>query len=192
MDSDTRIGFEERDDAVRRLQGHHAAGRLEMHEFEERMQSALQARTAGQVAALFDDLPDDGWIYGRTAAPLPVMKPTADLVTRVVEVPRTTGGFSSMVWVALPLILVLAAGIGFRLWPLFFVVVFGAPVMGGLRSAFRTDQQTITYERGDITSEVRALLGHGLKIQAIKRYREETGADLATAKYAVEQIERGS
>jgi ribosomal protein L7/L12 len=39
--------------------------------------------------------------------------------------------------------------------------------------------------------EIRALLGEGQKIQAIKVYRERTGAGLGQAKEAVEAIERG-
>ena len=38
--------------------------------------------------------------------------------------------------------------------------------------------------------ELRALIESGQKIEAIKRYREMTGAGLAEAKEAVEAIER--
>jgi ribosomal protein L7/L12 len=40
-------------------------------------------------------------------------------------------------------------------------------------------------------AELRALLAEGRKIEAIKRYREATGAGLAEAKEAVEALERG-
>ena len=40
-------------------------------------------------------------------------------------------------------------------------------------------------------AEIRDLLARGKKIEAIKRYREETGAGLAEAKSAVEAIEAG-
>ena len=39
--------------------------------------------------------------------------------------------------------------------------------------------------------EIRNLLAPGRKIEAIKRYREETGAGLAEAKDAVESLETG-
>jgi ribosomal protein L7/L12 len=42
-----------------------------------------------------------------------------------------------------------------------------------------------------LAAEVRALLTAGRKIEAIKLYRERTGAGLAEAKQAVERIERG-
>jgi ribosomal protein L7/L12 len=43
----------------------------------------------------------------------------------------------------------------------------------------------------NLDDELRALLAEGRKIEAIKRYREATGADLAAAKEAVEALERG-
>jgi ribosomal protein L7/L12 len=43
----------------------------------------------------------------------------------------------------------------------------------------------------DLNDEILALLAAGNKIQAIKRFREETGTGLAEAKSAVEAIERG-
>jgi ribosomal protein L7/L12 len=43
----------------------------------------------------------------------------------------------------------------------------------------------------EFCAEIRSLLEGGRKIDAIRRYREETGADLKQAKDAVEAIERG-
>ena len=43
----------------------------------------------------------------------------------------------------------------------------------------------------DFDAELRSLLADGRKINAIKRYREETGAGLTEAKQAVEALERG-
>ena len=54
---DVRIGTTEREEAVRLLSDHLSAGRLELSEFEERVGAAYAARTAGQLAALFRDLP---------------------------------------------------------------------------------------------------------------------------------------
>lgn len=53
-----RIGDHERDAAVTMLQEHHALGRLEPHEFNERVDRALRARTQSQIDELFVDLPD--------------------------------------------------------------------------------------------------------------------------------------
>jgi len=52
-----RIGDRERDEAVRLLQEHLAAGRLDQSEFSERMSAALAARTQADLEPLFVDLP---------------------------------------------------------------------------------------------------------------------------------------
>src|ERR1700730_15357880 len=44
----------------------------------------------------------------------------------------------------------------------------------------------------DLEERVRSLLNQGRKIEAIKVFREATGAGLAEAKEAVEAVERGS
>jgi hypothetical protein len=55
-----RIGNAEREQAVKALGDHFAQGRLEPHEFEERMTAAYVARTADELDRLFDDLPRAG------------------------------------------------------------------------------------------------------------------------------------
>ncbi|WP_432946943.1 DUF1707 SHOCT-like domain-containing protein [Kribbella sp. CA-253562] len=52
-----RIGDREREAAVKRLGEHYEAGRLSSEEHAERIDAALQAKTAGELAALFADLP---------------------------------------------------------------------------------------------------------------------------------------
>lgn len=42
----------------------------------------------------------------------------------------------------------------------------------------------------NLEAELRALLAEGQKLEAIRRYREATGAELAAAKEAVEALER--
>jgi Domain of unknown function (DUF1707) len=53
-----RIGDADRDKAVAFLQEHMAQGRIDAAEFDDRMSRALKARTASDLAVLFDDLPD--------------------------------------------------------------------------------------------------------------------------------------
>ena len=53
-----RIGDSDRDQAVAFLQEHMAQGRIDAAEFDDRMSRALKARTASQLAVLFDDLPE--------------------------------------------------------------------------------------------------------------------------------------
>jgi hypothetical protein len=52
-----RIGDAERESAVSALGEHYAAGRLTKEEFDERAAVAWSARTSGDVAPLFTDLP---------------------------------------------------------------------------------------------------------------------------------------
>lgn len=61
-----RIGDAERNQAVDALQTHHQAGRLSLDEFEERMGTALQAKTGGELAALFTDLPEPRFAQAQT------------------------------------------------------------------------------------------------------------------------------
>ena len=53
-----RIGDADRDQAVAFLQEHLANGRIEASEFDDRMSQALKARTASELSALFEDLPE--------------------------------------------------------------------------------------------------------------------------------------
>lgn len=52
-----RIGDAERDEAVDLLQEHLAAGRLDNSEFNDRLDTALGAKTQGELVPLFLDLP---------------------------------------------------------------------------------------------------------------------------------------
>jgi hypothetical protein len=53
-----RIGDADRDQAVAFLQEHLANGRIEASEFDDRMSQALKAKTASELSALFEDLPE--------------------------------------------------------------------------------------------------------------------------------------
>ena len=55
--SGLRVSDADRDRALAELSEHFQAGRLTADEHEERMDLALKARTAGDLAALFTDLP---------------------------------------------------------------------------------------------------------------------------------------
>ena len=54
---DLRIGTQEREDAVRVLGDHFAAGRLPVDEYEKRVTDALEAQIRGDLRPLFTDLP---------------------------------------------------------------------------------------------------------------------------------------
>jgi hypothetical protein len=55
-----RIGTAEREDAMRRLSDHFAAGRLSVAEFDERSAAVAAAMTRGDLAPVFTDLPEPG------------------------------------------------------------------------------------------------------------------------------------
>src|SRR5215467_11964606 len=55
---EVRIGDAERDEALRLLGEHLAAGRLDLEEHSERSSRLISARTRGQIRAVFTDLPD--------------------------------------------------------------------------------------------------------------------------------------
>jgi hypothetical protein len=85
--SSLRIGDAERDVAAQQLGEHFASGRLERWEYDERLDAALAARTRGELARVFRDLP-------ATAAPMTPLKPP----------PRRSGGFRFPLF---PLLLIL-------------------------------------------------------------------------------------
>lgn len=70
-----RIGDEERNAAAAALGEHYAHGRLEAHEYEERVTAAYTARTAGELERLFADLPRPGLLHPVLPHPAPVMPP---------------------------------------------------------------------------------------------------------------------
>lgn len=88
-----RLADADRDEAVTVLQEHFSAGRLSEAEFTDRMQRALAARVADDLASLFEDLPGQPpsslatnsttW----TAPPTPTAAPRGDLAT-----PASAGG----------------------------------------------------------------------------------------------------
>ena len=53
-----RVSDAERADVADRLSKHYGDGRLDQTEFNERMERAMNAKTQGDFAGLFEDLPD--------------------------------------------------------------------------------------------------------------------------------------
>ena len=128
-----RIGYSERDEAVAQLQDHHAAGRLDTDEFNERMTMALQARTVDDLTPLFSDLPSVS-----TAAPTSELASTAAIPAQddndrdegkgLVLPPGEPGYLSAlriMGWAVIPVGLVLMI-LGVTWW-VFFAGLFLAP-----------------------------------------------------------------
>ncbi|MEY9855183.1 hypothetical protein ABH935_000782 [Catenulispora sp. GAS73] len=59
FDPDMRAGDADRERLVEQLREHHAAGRLTLDEFDERMTKAYEAKTYGELRTLTRDLPVD-------------------------------------------------------------------------------------------------------------------------------------
>ena len=85
-DADIRIGTEDRERAVALLSDHFAAGRIDVGEYEQRCAAATAARTRGEVAAIFDDLPKPHPVF--TEAESPGSPDEPDESDQVVPAPR--------------------------------------------------------------------------------------------------------
>lgn len=66
--SEIRIGTTEREEAMAALSAHFSAGRLNLVEFEDRSGLVAQARTRGDLVAVFSDLPADKVVAEKRAA----------------------------------------------------------------------------------------------------------------------------
>ncbi|MEL4358333.1 MULTISPECIES: DUF1707 SHOCT-like domain-containing protein [unclassified Luteococcus] len=119
-----RIGDEERDRAVGQLREHHAAGRLDVAEFDERMGAALAARTSTELAALFDDLPPlDGHL-----PVIPTDRP-AEMAPRSSNVWNWRQGVSGA---AFPAALVICFATGWQYWWIMLIpMVISGALLGG-------------------------------------------------------------
>lgn len=122
-----RIGDTEREVAISALGEHMSAGRLDIDEYGERSAQVTAAKTRGEVAALFSDLPEPRPTFGdgpaASAPPLSTPAPAP---------PRRMANQSTKVLAGLLPVVVIAAivlfaathiGIWFLLIPLF--IVFG-------------------------------------------------------------------
>lgn len=182
-----RVGDTERDDAVERLQEHAAAGRLSADEFSDRMGKALEARTRGDLSRLFIDLPNHPNHPTAEVAPLPNMSPAPYLRYQPVR-PQNQNWWAQWWWVIIVIAVVFAAMRGSP-FPLLIIAFVGFSLLkpkasqpdssGPPRYLTAPEQQEISYA-------IRA----GNKIDAIKRYREITGADLRTAKNSIDNWQR--
>jgi Domain of unknown function (DUF1707) len=59
-DQNIRVSDAERNAVAEQLGAHYADGRLDQAEFDERISRTMAAKTRGDLAGLFDDLPDPG------------------------------------------------------------------------------------------------------------------------------------
>jgi Domain of unknown function (DUF1707) len=126
-----RIGTAERDAAMKALDAHLEAGRLDVDEYGERSARASVATTAPELAALFDDLPaPHPELPGIPGLPAPAPPPAP---------PARTGPSGLDVWgprlVALSPFIAVALFLLTRQW-IFFLLI---PVAGVLLGSQRRD-----------------------------------------------------
>ncbi len=208
-----RIGDRERDAAVSKLQDFHAEGRLSVEEFEERMASALTAKTAADLSKLFTDLPggqpshygpdpenpyaNTPYQAGYQAPPVypPTYQPSAQYVVPTPYQPAPTPALERpwyaqwwMILVAVGLTMVTDGALG-ALVPLIAIWIWAIyPSLAHSRQTPSYPPREVTFqERDQIMMHITA----GRKIEAIRIYRQITGADLATAKNTIEAWSRG-
>ena len=118
-DPRVRIGDAERDRVIDQLADHHAAGRLTLAEFEDRMAAASTARTGADLALLTADLP------APTAPPAdrsPARPPARRL--QLDPAVRTYLAVMALLW-----LIWLVAGAGYP-WPIWPMLGWGIGVAG--------------------------------------------------------------
>jgi hypothetical protein len=114
-DPSLRVGDAERGRVIDQLAGHHAAGRLTLDEFEERMSSAWAARTGAELEVLVRDLPAPARSAPRAPA---VPRPRLDDKT------RTYLAVMALLW-----LIWLVTGAGYP-WPVWPMLGWGIGVVG--------------------------------------------------------------
>lgn len=110
-----RIGTAEREDAMKRLSDHFAAGRLSVAEFDERSGIVAAAMTRGDVEQVFTDLPE----------------PVADKPVA----PKRSSGFGSRlperIMPVVPIIAVILFFVTHQWWVFLLIPLVGAVLFGG-------------------------------------------------------------
>jgi hypothetical protein len=120
-DPGLRVGDAERGRVVDQLADHHAAGRLTLDEFEERMSAAWTARTGGELEVLVRDLP---------ALPRPVSRAPVRPRLALDSPTRTYLAVIALLWV-----IWLVTGAGYP-WPVWPMLGWGIGVAGRHRGAW--------------------------------------------------------
>lgn len=101
-----RAADTDRDAAAAALGEHYASGRLTGDEHDERITAAWRARTYGDLAALFDDLPPPRWGIAVSDGKPTTYRPTTQ--TKPSRVRRAFGQLSTNVVPLLPVLIVVS------------------------------------------------------------------------------------
>lgn len=133
-----RIGDAEREAAVAELTEHFVAGRLDQAEFDQRMDAAMQARTAADLVPLFADLPQ------RTAAS---GLPPLEAVQGAVDAPGKAAGTGVWPWLRLaqgviwPVAILSAVFFGLNWGVAIGIALIGSIVLGQIDAQAKQQRQ---------------------------------------------------
>jgi uncharacterized protein DUF1707 len=108
-DPNQRAADADREATSERLRRHHAEGRLDADEFQERVDRCYQAKTIGELDRLVTDLPPEPTSEGRVHLRRLRMVPLLPIVIAIVAIGAVTGGHHhghSGFWVLIPLFFV--------------------------------------------------------------------------------------
>lgn len=111
-DPSLRAADADREATSERLRRHHAEGRLDSEEFQERIDRCYQAKTVGELELLVTDLPPEPTAEGRFHVRRLRMIPLVPIVIAIVAISAVTGGHHghSGFWLLIPLFFL------FRAW----------------------------------------------------------------------------
>jgi len=106
-DPKLRAADADREATSERLRRHHAEGRLDTEEFQERVDRCYQAKTAGELEQLVTDLPPEPASEGRFRPGRLRMIPLVPIVIAIVVISAVTGGHRGHfgLWLLIPMFL---------------------------------------------------------------------------------------
>jgi hypothetical protein len=110
--STLRVSDTERNEVADRLSRHFADGRLDQTEFKERLDAAMSAKTQGDLAGLFDDLPP----LAMEPPPPPSRRRRLVPFLVLVAFVAVAAGSTLSLWHALRIPWLLIAVVAFFLW----------------------------------------------------------------------------
>jgi Domain of unknown function (DUF1707) len=112
-DPNLRAADADREATSERLRHHHAEGRLDTEELQERIDRCYEAKTVGELEQLLTDLPPEPTSEGRFRLRRLPMIPLLPIVIAIVAISAVTHGHHghSGLWLLIPLVLLFRFGL---------------------------------------------------------------------------------